>query len=109
MLSRSGKSPEKQIFFKVRKKSRNSVSSQGNTKFYLKVSEKAGNFILPSHQVWERVSLLVKVMFQKTSTKELISVVLSLALLAKVFSSVSLKTGLLSVNSQGKVREFLSS
>ena len=43
MLSRSGKSPGKtDFFFKVRKKSRNSVSSQGNTKFYLKGSEMPG-------------------------------------------------------------------
>ena len=40
--------------------SQNSVSSQGNTKFYLKVIEEL-------REVWERVSLLARVMwFQKT-------------------------------------------
>ena len=48
-----------------------------------------------SHQVWERVSSLAKVMFfQKTFTKELIFVASSLAYLPKNLSSVSLKTGL---------------
>ena len=39
-----GKIREKQIFFKVMEKSGNCVSSQGISKFYLKVSEKSGNF-----------------------------------------------------------------
>ena len=34
------------IFLKGIEKPGNSVSSQGNTKFYLKVSEKAENFVL---------------------------------------------------------------
>lgn len=35
---------EKIIFFTVREKSRNCESSQKNLKFYLKLSEKSGNF-----------------------------------------------------------------
>ena len=42
--SRSGKSPGKQKFFKAKEKSENSVSSRGNTKSFLKVSEKSGKF-----------------------------------------------------------------
>ena len=34
------------IFFKVIEKAGNSVLSQGNVKFYIKDSEKLGNFIL---------------------------------------------------------------
>ena len=61
-----------------------------------------GILFLASHLVWERVPLLVEVMLvQKTFTKELISAVSSLALLAKNLSSMDLKTGLWSVNSQG--------
>ena len=41
--------------------------------------------------VWDRVSLLAKVMFQKAAMKELISVASLLALLGKkLFSAVSL-------------------
>ena len=41
ILAELGKVRGKQFFFKVRKASGNSVSSQGNTKFYRKVSEKS--------------------------------------------------------------------
>ena len=44
-LPQSGKSQGKTKFFQGQEKSRNSVSSQGNAKFHLKVSEKAENFI----------------------------------------------------------------
>ena len=37
---------EKHNFFKVRKQSGNSVSSKGNAKLYLKLSETLGNFFL---------------------------------------------------------------
>lgn len=40
----SGKSQGKQIFLKVREKSGNWVSSQGISKFYVKLSGKSGNF-----------------------------------------------------------------
>ena len=54
-----------------------------------------GILFLASHQDWERVSFLVKAMLsQKTFTKELISVVSSLPVLAKNVSPMSLKTGL---------------
>ena len=63
-----------------------------------------GILFLASHHVWERVSLSEKVMlFQKTFTKQLISVASSLAYLPKNVSSVSLKTGLWSVKKSGNV------
>ena len=93
-MSGGGGGGRRDFFQWARKKSENSVSSQRNTKSYLKVSEKSGNychydFVFGySHaKVWERVSLLAKVMLsQKTFIKELISVASSLALLAKDLS-----------------------
>ena len=51
-----------------------------------------GIVFFASHQVWERVSSLAKVMlFQKTFMKELISMALSLALLVENLSSMDLE------------------
>ena len=91
----------KQNLFKVRKKSGNFGLSQGISKFYFKVIEKSGNFIFASQQVWERVFLLAKVvLFQKTFTKELISVVSLLVLLVENCLLWTLKTGLWSLKSR---------
>ena len=100
------------FFQRAREKSGNSISSQRSTKFYLEVSEKSGSYCHYyyfgySHLVWERVSLLAKIVLsQKTFTKELISVASSLALLQRICLLSSLKTGLWSMKIKEKVGEF---